>query len=407
MLNMKSVELFTGAGGLALGCAMAGFEHLALVENDKWACDTVRENQRRSYPPLTGWNLHEGDIRTFDWHAIPQGIDLLAAGPPCQPFSIGGKHQAQADRRDMFPATVQVIRALKPRAFIIENVKGITRSTFANYFQYIQLQLEFPQNTLRANEDWYAHFKRLQEEKTSARSRGEGLTYNLVSTLVNAADYGVPQKRERIFFVGFRDDLDIEWSFPAPTHSSDALLYSQWISCEYWQRHCLPMPPIPKNLTKQVEKIRQGLLFQRKLPWRTVRDAIHDLPDPQTAASSNIYNHLFQDGARVYLGHTGSPLDMPAKTLKSGSHGVPGGENMLVRENGSVRYFTVRESARIQTFPDGFLFHGSWTETMRQLGNAVPVMLARIIASSVAEKLLLADFQKYRLPSFQQERVAA
>jgi len=404
---MKSVELFTGAGGLALGCAMAGFEHLALVEQDKWACDTVRENQRRAYPLVMDWNIYEGDVRTFDWSVTAQDIDLLAGGPPCQPFSIGGKHKAQADSRDMFPAAVAVIRQLKPKAFILENVKGITRATFANYFQYIQLQLEFPHIILRGNEDWNAHFKHLQEEKTSTRNRCNGLTYNIISTLVNAADYGIPQKRERVFLIGFRDDLDVEWSFPQPTHSHDALLYSQWVSGEYWQRHHLSAPPIPQKLLNKIDKIKQSTLFEKAMPWRTVRDAIHDLPDPQTTHAQEVPNHVFQGGARIYPGHTGSPLDMPAKTLKSGGHGVPGGENMLIQSDGSVRYFTVRESARIQTFPDGFLFHGSWTETMRQLGNAVPVALARCVASSVAEKLLLAAFSSQYSRSIHWGRMAA
>lgn len=92
-------------------------------------------------------------------------------------------------------------------------------------------------------------------------------------------------------------------------------------------------------------------------------------------------------GARSYTGHTGSPLDEPAKTLKAGDHGVPGGENMLARPDGTVRYFTVRESARLQTFPDDYIFAGSWTESMRQLGNAVPVGLARPIAADIAARL--------------------
>ena len=100
------------------------------------------------------------------------------------------------------------------------------------------------------------------------------------------------------------------------------------------------------------------------------------------------HDHNYQSGAKVYPGHTGSPLDFPAKTLKAGDHGVPGGENMLVNLDGSVRYFTARESARLQTFPDGYKFHGSWTETMRQLGNAVPVHLAKIIGASVASQLI-------------------
>jgi DNA (cytosine-5)-methyltransferase 1 len=125
------------------------------------------------------------------------------------------------------------------------------------------------------------------------------------------------------------------------------------------------------------------------MPWRTVRDAIGDLPDPEHEAgrAAEIANHRFQPGARAYPGHTGSPLDQPAKTLKAGVHGVPGGENMFFRPDGSLRYFTVRESARLQTFPDDFVFHGSWGETMRQLGNAVPVELAAIVARGVRESL--------------------
>jgi DNA (cytosine-5)-methyltransferase 1 len=391
---MRSVELFAGAGGLAMGCEIAGFEHLAVVEWDKWACDTVRENQRRGYPILAGWNLHEGDVRAFDWSSIPQDIELLAGGPPCQPFSIGGKHKAHQDNRDMFPATVEVIRNLRPKAFIVENVKGLTRSTFANYFHYIQLQLAMPEFPPNPEEDWADHLARLQIEKISGNCGGKGLTYTVLPTLVNAADYGVPQKRERVFIIGFRDDLDVKWSFPTPTHSYDALLRDQWITGEYWKRHDIAQPTMPLSLVDRVQKLeRVGELF-RSLPWRTVRDAIQGLPDPESAEALTVPNHFFQPGARVYPGHTGSPLDLPAKTLKAGGHGVPGGENMLVRQDGSVRYFTIRESARIQTFPDGFRFHGSWSETMRQLGNAVPVVLAQRVATSVAEKLAMAEMEK-------------
>jgi DNA (cytosine-5)-methyltransferase 1 len=119
-----------------------------------------------------------------------------------------------------------------------------------------------------------------------------------------------------------------------------------------------------------------------------------DIPDPRKRSAKEFYNHNFQDGARTYKGHTGSPLDLPAKTLKAGDHGVPGGENMMVLEDGSVRYFSVRESARLQTFPDGYVFHSSWTETMRQLGNAIPVALARRVAASVAERLAETEIRK-------------
>ncbi len=204
--------------------------------------------------------------------------------------------------------------------------------------------------------------------------------------MLNAADHGVPQKRERVFMVGFREDLDIEWSFPKATHSMDSLLWDKWVSGEYWERHGISAGRTILPAKMEARITRLGSLFApEQSPWATVRDAIHDLPDPEERDhSKDIPNHRFNPGARSYPGHTGSPMDEPAKTLKAGDHGVPGGENMLLRPDDRVRYFTVRESARLQTFPDEYVFHGSWTETMRQLGNAVPVTLGRVIANDVA-----------------------
>lgn len=394
---MKSVELFAGAGGLAMGVSLAGFESLAVVEWDRWACDTIRENQKRGYPVVAGWPLWEGDVRGFDWSSIPEGIDLLAGGPPCQPFSMGGKHRAHGDKRDMFPTTVEVVRTLRPKSFIIENVKGLTRSSFANYYQYILLQLEFPEVTPRKDECWLDHLKRLQAEKTSGALHASGLAYNVVPTLVNAADHGVPQKRERVFIVGFRSDLGVEWSFPRPTHGLDALLHSQWVTGEYWDRHGVSQrqrPALPARFEARVRNLASSFALFDEKPWRTVRDALVDMPNPRQREAGGFLNHVFQGGAKAYPGHTGSPLDLPAKTLKAGDHGVPGGENMMVLANGDVRYFSVRESARLQTFPDGYVFHGSWTETMRQLGNAVPVALGRRVAASVAARLAETELRK-------------
>ena len=374
-----------------MGVTLAGFKSVAVVERDKWACDTIRENQRRGFPLVMDWPLYDRDVRGFDWTSVSDDIDLLAGGPPCQPFSMGGKHGAYEDKRDMFPTMVEVVRLLRPKSFIIENVKGLTRSSFANYYQYILLQLEFPEVIRARNEDWDEHLQRLQREKSSGSLHRFGLTYNVLPTLVNAADYGVPQKRERVFIVGFRSDLGVEWSFPQPTHSFDALLYSQWVSGQYWERHRVASPKRPSPPNRFIAKIQKQLssIFPpAQRPWKTVRDSLVDLPDPSTRQENCFHNHQFQDGARPYPGHTGSPLDMPAKTLKAGDHGVPGGENMMVLDDGSVRYFSARESARLQTFPDGYIFHGSWTETMRQLGNAVPVALARTVAASVVEKLI-------------------
>lgn len=398
-MSLKSVELFAGAGGLAMGVSLAGFRSRAVVEWDRWACDTVRQNRERGHPLVSDWPLYEGDVRAWirDFAATPDaaGIDLVAGGPPCQPFSMGGKHKAQHDDRDMFPATVDVIRRLRPRAFVLENVKGLTRSAFHNYFQYIQLQLEFPELVRRPDESWVDHHSRLQGFKTARRRGLIGLSYRLVTTLVNAANFGVPQKRERVFIVGFRSDLDVRWSFPRETHSLDALLHDQWVSGDYWERHGIPRrarpsPPLAK--TQQIAVMRGLGLAPTYQPWVTVRDALEDLPEP-LEQDGRVLNHRFRAGARSYPGHTGSPLDLPAKTLKAGDHGVPGGENMLVRLDGSLRYFSVRESARLQCFPDAYELHGAWSEAMRQLGNAVPVKLAQAVASSVAQHLLEHDLR--------------
>ena len=391
---MRAVELFTGAGGLAIGASLAGFKPLAVVEWDKWACDTIRQNQARAYPLVADWPLIEGDVRGVDWSAIPTDIELVAGGPPCQPFSMGGNHRAFNDNRDMFPATVDIIRRLQPKAFIVENVKGLTRSAFSNYYEYIKLQLEFPEVPGRKNEDWSDHLRRLQEEKTSGKRHGKGLTYKVVATLVNAANYGVPQRRERVFIIGFRHDQGVEWSFPKETHSYDALLFDQYVSGDYWARHNiakLSRPPVTASMATRVRTL-QARGRPTLAPWRTVRDCLVGLPDPEKS-TGGYSDHRFQPGARSYPGHTGSPLDLPAKTLKAGDHGVPGGENMMVARDGSVRYFTLRESARIQTFPDGYVFNGSWGEAMRQLGNAVPVALARIVAASVGEELMRAQMR--------------
>ena len=382
---MRAVELFVGAGGLGMGVSQAGFETVAVIERDNYCCDTIRENQRRQLEPIVKWPLTQGDVRHFDFSAIAEQVDFVSGGPPCQPFSLGGRHQGWDDARDMFPEAVRAVRELRPRAFLFENVKGLTRTTFSTYFEYIRLQMMYPDLAAVKDESWAHHLARLEKHHTHGRQTG--LSYRVVTRVLNAANYGVPQRRERVLFVGFRDDIDIEWCFPAETHSRDSLVWDQ-ARGDYWDRHHVARSE--RKLSPHVEARAKRLSSRPKeLPWRTVRDALKGMPDPEhePLLSSKYINHRFQPGARIYKGHTGSPLDEPAKTLKAGVHGVPGGENMLCRPDGSVRYFTVRECARLQTFPDEFLFHGSWTETMRQLGNAVPVSLAQLVATDIRRYL--------------------
>lgn len=385
---LKSVELFTGAGGLALATHAAGFSHLGLFEWNRHACETLRHNAaRKALPQIASWEkrIHEGDVSFADFAAF-NGVDLVAGGPPCQPFSLGGKHGGMEDSRDMIPQFIRAVREAQPRAFIMENVRGLTRRAFATYLNFSVLQLTYPEITRKKSESWEQHLARLQQHHTSSPRRS-GLSYNVVQQVLNAADYGVPQCRERIFIVGFRCDVNAHWSFPEATHSQETLLHEQWVSGEYWDRVSARRPSqIPAVVARRWKSLQER---PTTAPWRTIREAVAGLPKPSKsdAPVGDIHNHRLQPGARPYPGHTGSPFDSPSKTLKAGDHGVPGGENMIAFPDGTYRYLTIREAARVQTFPDSWRFEGAWSEAMRQLGNAVPVDLAATVAESVASTL--------------------
>jgi DNA (cytosine-5)-methyltransferase 1 len=150
---MKSIELFAGAGGLGMGLHNAGFAPESVVEWDRYACDTIRQNQGLEHSPVRDWPLTQGDVRAVDFRPMRGTIDLVSGGPPCQPFSMGGRHKAYNDTRDMFPQAIRAVRETQPRAFVFENVKGLTRAAFRNYFEYIRLQLQHPEVTAKPDED--------------------------------------------------------------------------------------------------------------------------------------------------------------------------------------------------------------------------------------------------------------
>lgn len=380
---MKSLEIFSGAGGLATGMQQAGFHHSALLEWNKDACDSLRLNFKNT-------PIFETDIRSFDYADI-SGVDVISGGPPCQPFSLGGKHKGNMDDRDMFPHAIKGIRIIQPKAFIFENVKGLLRQSFASYFNYIILQLTYPEEIKGDKENWQDHLERL--EKLHTKGNYSGLKYNLVYRLINAANYGVPQKRERVIIVGIKNNLGVEWSFPKETHTYEKLLWDKYVNGNYWDKLKVPKKlreTSSERIKKTVDKLKAkyGFFEPEELPWVTVREALLDLPHPDFNQNTHP-DHIFRGGAKKYPGHTGSYIDDPSKTIKAGDHGVPGGENMIRYEDESVRYFTVLEAKRIQTFPDEYKISGSWTEAMRQLGNAVPVKLAHTLSRELLKKLSL------------------
>ena len=328
---MTCLELFSGCGGLAKGLELAGFEHRAFVEFNKWACKSLREN----FEPAL---VHEMDVRKFDFRSVGE-VDIVAGGPPCQPFSLGGLAKAHEDARDMFPEAIRAIHELQPKGFLFENVKGLLRKSFADYFSYIILRLTFPDCAVPNGVAWREHLEELRKINPATYT---GLKYDVQYKMVNAVDYGVPQNRERVFIVGLRSDVKAEWTWPLPGSGK-----------------------------------------------RSIADTIGHLITQKR--SSLPKDHVIVPGAREYPGHSGSDYNLPSKTIKAGAHGVPGGENMIRFPDGKLRYMTIHEAKLIQTFPADYKISGSWGEAMRQIGNAVPVRLAEKMGRCMVSAILSAQ----------------
>ncbi len=390
--KLTTIELFARAGGLALGLKSAGFRCRAALEFNKLACDTLRanwQNDDESRSPL----IYETDVRNVDYCLLREWvgeIDGVVGGPPCQPFSAGGVARGKNDARNMFPEAVRAVSELRPKFFLFENVKGLLRESFSDYFRYIVLQLTYPALCDREGEDWREHFKRLRHKAQKESASDDPTTYRVGYRLLDAADYGAPQRRFRVFIVGIRSDFRLTPEFPNPTCSSDKKIWDQWVSGEYWDEHKVAIkarPEITRTAKKRAAELRRqyGLFPPPGARWATVRDALRGLPDPRMR--NDVLNHEYRPGARPYPGHTGSAYDEPSKALKAGVHGAPGGENMIAFPNGLYRYYTPREAARIQSFPDSYVFCGPTSETMRQIGNAVPVKLAESVGNSLSRQL--------------------
>jgi DNA (cytosine-5)-methyltransferase 1 len=390
------VELFAGGGGMALGMRQAGFHHHALIEWNHNATKVLRHNAILDPALWQADAVLQQDVRA--WHHqltdVPE-VTLVAGGAPCQPFSLAGVHAGDDDDRNMFPAALDIVRTLLPQLVVFENVPGLTRPSFAPYYRYVQAQLARP--TVRPHDDemWSDHFARILRSRALPR-------YHVYEEHVEAADLGIPQNRRRVFLVGIRVDISGAASWPGVSrdHSQEALLHEQYIESAYWDRHDLPQPDVPDRLRARVAQLK-GQDPPTDKPWRTLRDALAGLPEPLDGEESpGIANHRGIPGARVYRKHTGSPIDWPAKAIKAGVHGVSGGEAMIRFHDGALRYLTVRESARVQSFPDAYEFPGPRSRVMGVIGNAVAVAVAEAIGRSLIEhcNLPVADHSDADLP---------
>lgn len=435
-----SVELFAGGGGLAMAVHQAGFRPLLFNEFNNRACETLiasarktlgvdgleRTEEKNPKAPRPGQPapLYPGDVRDLDLSAFQGKVDVLAGGPPCQPFSAGGVAKGDEDKRNMFPAMFKAVQEMRPKVVICENVRGLLRPSFVDYFQYIQNELSLPFEKRDDEAKWQdhnAHLTRILDQLSDEDSDPDH--YKVVMVPVNAASYGVPQLRNRVVIVAFRADLGVDVNgfekYVKTERFSEAALFRSMRDEDgpYWKRH----PNVEDHVRDRVRaRLPKVIKEDDCQPWRTLRDAIQGygtdvklpaLPRIDRNRLSEKFDfgrqikavgHIGWPGARIYKGHTPNELDRPAKTVKAGVHGVPGGESVMllderVRDTSSPdgwtylhRYMTVRETARVMTFPDEWHGSGPRGEQMRQLGNAVPVVLGEFFAKAVADALAAA-----------------
>lgn len=347
----NSVELFAGAGGLALGMSLAGFNHVLLNEFDKSACNTLRTNRPH-------WNVIEGDVRHIDFTPLAGKVDFLSGGFPCQAFSYAGKGAGFNDTRGtLFFELARAVKEIKPKVFMGENVKG-----------------------LLSHEDG----RTLETIKNTIAELG----YTLVEPRVlRAIMYQVPQKRERLILIAIRNDIAdrVQFRWPSPYHRvltlRDALFKSVIFDCD-----------APKSEGVQYPKKKQEVLslVPQGGDWR---DLPEDIAKEYMGGSWNL------GGGKTGMARRLS-LDEPSLTLTCS----PCQKQTERCHPLETRPLSVREYARIQTFPDDWQFEGSMSDKYKQIGNAVPVNLAWAIGRSLIR--LFNDIQQI-MPESAQDCSAA
>lgn len=327
--SLRSLDLFSGVGGLTKGLEAAGINALAAFESDPSTCESFRAN----FPDI---EMFSGDVRGVDFSGWRGDVDLIVGGPPCQPFSVAGRQLSSLDPRDCVPEFIRAVAQTEPRAFLMENVSGLAALRHRHYLSTVMESLG-------------------------------SLGYEVHSSVLDAADYGVPQFRKRLFIVGVKEAA---FSFPAATHgegrgkphatSADALRNAP--------------EDIPN--TARITYAKKPVL--RPQPWDGMlvngggRPINPEEPSQTIPASAG--------GNRTHI------LDPDRVLTEYHTHLMNGGKPREGDVPG-VRRLTVRESARLQSFPDTHAFVGPQSSRYRQVGNAVPPLLAEALANSLVKQL--------------------
>ncbi len=328
----SAIELFAGAGGLAVGMEEAGINCVALNEIDKWACQTLRANR-------PNWNVLEGDIKDYSFSEYYNSVDIVTGGFPCQAFSYAGKKLGLNDARGtLFYEFARVVQEVNPIICVGENVRGLLSHDNGKTLQGMISILD-------------------------------EIGYNVVPVKVlKAVNYRVPQKRERLIIVGIRKDIEVEYEYPKPSKKiynlSDALKKGELYDCD-----------VPKSAGAKypLSKMEVLDLVPPKGYWRDL---------PLDIQKEYMGGSFFLGGGKTGMARR-IGWDEPCLTLTCS----PAQKQTERCHPDETRPFTVREYARIQTFPDNWVFAGSLAQQYKQIGNAVPVNLGKEVGYSIIKFL--------------------
>ena len=329
---LSALSLFSGGGGLDLGYDLAGFQHVASYEWLAEGAATLSEAR----PKWTVFGGEKGDVRTIDWSAFRGEIDVVHGGPPCQPFSAAGRQNGAMDPRDMIPEFTRAILEIRPRAFQMENVPALTQKKFTTYIR--ELILDPLSND-----------------------------YEVQMFFLRAADFGVPQTRRRVFFVGLRRDQSKKFAAPTPTHCWSHLTPSKTGAGDT-NDHDLADTNLPRTMGAREALGLPAIGIDRLAP--TLRSTLNGPRNTTSILSSTAAQRVWEG---IQIWPNGVAADRESARA-------------FVAKNGHFR-LSVADCALLQGFPDSWPFQGPTYAALGQIGNAVPPPLAYAVAGALRKAL--------------------